>query len=81
MQVGIEALYRKPKTTKQHPEHRVYPYLLRRQQITRPGRVYAMDITYIPMARGFVYLAAVMDWYSRKAPGETMSLLNDCGDR
>ena len=64
--MGIEALYRKPKTTRKHPEHRVYPYLLRRLDIHRPGQVYAMDITYIPMARGFVYLAAVMDWYSRK---------------
>lgn len=75
--MGIEALYRKPKTTKKHPEHRVYPYLLRCQQITRPGQVYAMDITYIPMARGFVYLAAVMDWYSRKVLSFRVSITMD----
>ena len=75
--MGVEALYRKPKTTKKHPEHRVYPYLLRRQAITRPGQVYAMDITYIPMARGFVYLAAVMDWYSRKVLSWRVSITMD----
>ena len=75
--MGIEALYRKPKTTKKHPEHRVYPYLLRRQAITRPGQVYAMDITYIPMAKGFVYLAAVMDWYSRKVLSWRVSITMD----
>lgn len=75
--MGIEALYRRPKTTKKHPEHRVYPYLLHRQQITRPGQVYAMDITYIPMARGFVYLAAVMDWYSRKVLSWRVSITMD----
>lgn len=64
--MGIEALYRKPKTTKRHPEHKVYPYLLRNLAITRPNQVWAMDITYIPMARGFVYLTAVMDWYTRR---------------
>ena len=64
--MGIEALYRKPRTTKKHPQHRVYPYLLRVLVIDRPNQVYAMDITYIPMARGLVYLVAVLDWYSRK---------------
>jgi putative transposase len=64
--MGIEALYRKPKTTQKHPQHRVYPYLLRGLSIDRPYQGYAMDITYIPMARGFVYLVAVLDWYSRK---------------
>jgi putative transposase len=64
--MGIEALYRKPKTTQRHPAHRVYPYLLRTLAVTRPNQVWAMDITYIPMARGFVYLAAVVDWYSRR---------------
>ncbi len=62
----IEALYRKPKTTRRHPEHKVYPYLLRNLGVTRPNQVWAMDITYIPMSRGFVYLAAVVDWYSRR---------------
>jgi len=64
--MGIEALYRKPKTTKRHPQHKVYPYLLRNLAITRPNQVWAMDLTYIPMARGFVYLAAVVDWFSRR---------------
>lgn len=64
--MGIEALYRKPKTTKKHPQHKVYPYLLRNLAVTGSNQVWAMDITYIPMARGFVYLAAVVDWYSRR---------------
>jgi putative transposase len=64
--MGIEALYRRPSTSKPHPGHKVYPYLLRGLAIERANQVWAMDITYIPMARGFVYLAAVMDWYSRK---------------
>ena len=64
--MGIEALYRKPKTTKRHPGHKVYPYLLRNLAVTRPNQVWAMDITYLPMARGFVYLAAVVDWFSRR---------------
>lgn len=64
--MGIEALYRKPKTTRRHPGHKVYPYLLRNLAVTRSNQAWAMDITYIPMARGFVYLAAVVDWYSRR---------------
>lgn len=64
--MGIEALYRKPKTTRRHPEHKVFPYLLRNLSITRPNQVWAMDLTYIPMARGFIYLAAVVDWFSRR---------------
>jgi putative transposase len=64
--MGIEALYRKPKTTKRNPGHKVYPYLLRNLPVTRANQAWAMDITYIPMARGFVYLAAVLDWYSRR---------------
>ena len=57
--MGIEALYRRPRTTKPEPGHKIYPYLLRGMAITRPNQVWAMDITYIPMARGFVYLAVV----------------------
>ena len=57
---------RRPQTTRRHPEHKVYPYLLRNLAVTRPNQVWAMDITYIPMARGFVFLAAVVDWYSRR---------------
>src|SRR5919205_3017695 len=64
--MGIEALYRKPTTSKPAPGHQIYPYLLRKLPITRPNQVWAMDITYIPMARGFVYLAAVVDWFSRR---------------
>ena len=64
--MGIEALYRRPRTTKPEPGHKIYPYLLRDLQITRPNQVWAMDITYIPMARGFVYLTVVLDWFSRR---------------
>ncbi len=75
--MGVEALYRKPKTTKKHPQHRIYPYLLRGLTINRPNQVYAMDITYIPMARGFVYLVAVLDWYSRKVLSWRVSITMD----
>ena len=64
--MGIEALYRKPNTSKPAPGHNIYPYLLRKLPITRPNQVWAMDITYIPMARGFIYLAAVLDWFTRR---------------
>jgi len=64
--MGIEALYRRPRTTKPEPGHKIYPYLLRGMAITRPDQVWAMDITYIPMARGFVYLVVVLDWFSRR---------------
>jgi putative transposase len=75
--MGIEALYRKPRTTRKHPQHRVYPYLLRGLTIDRPNQVWAMDITYIPMARGFVYLVAVLDWYSRKVLSWRVSITMD----
>ena len=64
--MGIKALYRKPNTSKKHPGHRIYPYLLNTLEISQSNQVWAMDITYIPMARGFVYLTAVVDWHSRK---------------
>ena len=64
--MGIEALYRKPNTSKRHAAHSIYPYLLRGLTIDRPNQVWATDITYIPMARGFVYLVAVLDWATRK---------------
>ncbi|MEO1408213.1 MAG: IS3 family transposase [Pseudomonadota bacterium] len=64
--MGIQALYRRPNTSKPAPGHKVFPYLLRKLAVTRPNQVWAMDITYIPMARGFVYLVAVLDWFSRK---------------
>ena len=64
--MGIAAMYRKPKTSKPHPDHKVYPYLLRGLEITKANHVWAADITYLPMARGFCYLVAIMDWASRK---------------
>jgi len=63
--MGIRAIYRRPRTSKPAPEHEVYPYLLRDLKITRPNQVWAADITYIPMSRGFLYLVAIIDWYSR----------------
>jgi len=65
--MGIEALYRRPRTSKPGPGHKIYPYLLRDVAVTRPNQVWAIDITYIPMARGFVYLVVVLDWFSRRA--------------
>jgi putative transposase len=72
--MGIEALYRKPNTSKRHPAHTVYPYLLRGLTIDRPNQVWAMDLTYIPMARGFVYLAAVVDWHTRRVLSWRLSI-------
>jgi len=63
--MGIRAVYRRPRTTKPAPGHKIYPYLLRDLKITRPNQVWAADITYIPMARGFLYLVTIIDWYSR----------------
>ena len=64
--MGIEAIYQKPRTSMPNKEHRIYPYLLKGLVIDRPNQVWATDITYIPMKRGFMYLVAVIDWYSRK---------------
>jgi putative transposase len=64
--MGIEAIYRRPNTSKPAPGHRIYLYLLRGLTINRPNQVWASDISYIPMARGFVYLTAVMDWFTRR---------------
>ena len=64
--MGIEALYRRPNTSKPAPGHKIYPYLLSGLTIDRPDQVWALDISYIPMARGFVYLAAVIDWHTRR---------------
>ncbi len=63
--MGLRAIYRRPSTSRRSPEHRIYPYLPRNARITRPNQVWAADITYLPMARGFLYLVAVMDWHSR----------------
>lgn len=64
--MGMTAIYRAPRTSQRHPAHRVYPYLLRQLAITRPNHVWAADITYLPMQRGFVYLCAILDWASRR---------------
>ena len=75
--MGVEPLYRRPRTTRKHPGHQVYPYLLRGLAIERSNQVWAMDITYIPMARGFVYLAAVVDWASRRVLAHRVSISMD----
>ena len=72
--MGIEAIYRKPNTSKPAPGHRIYPYLLRNLVVSRPNQVWAMDITYIPKAHGFVYLAAVVDWFSRRVLAWKLSI-------
>jgi putative transposase len=90
--MGLEAIYQKPNTSRRHPEHRVYPYLLRGLPIDRPNQVWCADITYIPMAKGFVYLVAVgaadafrhidplrgpMDWFSRRVLAWRLSITLD----
>jgi len=72
--MGLEALYRRPNTSKPADGHKIYPYLLRGLAVERPNQVWAMDITYIPMARGFVYLAAVVDWFSRRVLAWRLSI-------
>jgi putative transposase len=72
--MGIESIYRRPNTSKPGPGHKIYPYLLRNLSITRPNQVWAMDITYVPMARGFVYLAAVIDWFARRVLAWSLSI-------
>ena len=72
--MGIAALYRRPTTSHPTPGHQIYPYLLRKLAVTRPNQVWAMDITYVPMARGFVYLVAVVDWFSRKVLAWRLSM-------
>ena len=69
----LQAIYRRPRTSKPGPGHKVYPYLLGGMEITRPNQVWAADITYIPMARGFLYLVAIMDWYSRHVVAWSLS--------
>jgi len=72
--MGIAALYRKPNTSKPAAGHKIYPYLLRGVTVDRPDQAWAMDFTYVPMARGFVYLAAVVDWYSRRVLAWRLSI-------
>ena len=75
--MGVEALYRKPRTTNPEPRHKIYPYLLRNLAVERANQVWAMDLTYIPMARGFVYLVAVVDWYTRRVLSWRVSVTMD----
>ena len=63
--MGLEAIYRRPNTSKPAPGHRIFPYLLKGVEVNRVDQVWAADITYIPMAKGFLYLVAIMDWHSR----------------
>ena len=72
--MGIAALYRKRNTSAAHPAHRIYPYLLRNRTIDRPNQVWATDLTYVPMKRGFVYLVAILDWATRKVLAHRVSI-------
>lgn len=72
-------IYQEPKTSKKHPEHKIYPYLLKNLPITRPNQVWCADISYIPMRRGFLYLVAIMDWHSRKVLSWRLSNSMDAG--
>ena len=72
--MGIEAIYQRPNTSKPHPEHRIFPYILRGLAIERSNQVWSADITYIPMARGFLYLVAIMDWFSRRVLAWRLSI-------
>jgi putative transposase len=77
--MGLKAIYRRPRTSKPAPGHRIYPYLPGSMKITRPNQVWAADITYIPMARGFLYLVAIIDWYSRYVLSWRLSNTLDAG--
>jgi putative transposase len=77
--MGIEAIYRKPNTSKPSPGHKIYPYLLRGVKVEKRNQVWATDITYIPMARGFVYLVAVVDWFTRRVLSHRVSITMEAG--
>ena len=77
--MGLKAIYRRPRTSKPAPSNKIYPYLLSGMAITRPNQVWAADITYIPMARGFLYLVAIIDWYSRYVLSWRLSNTMDAG--
>ena len=77
--MGIEAIYRRPNTSKPAPGHKIYPYLLRGMTVERPNQVWATDITYIPMGRGFVYLVAVVDWFTRRVLSHRVSITMEAG--
>ena len=71
--MGLRAIYRSPRTSRPAPEHRAYPYLLEKIRVTRPNQAWVADITYLPMARGFLYLVAIMDWHSRYVAARRLS--------
>ena len=77
--MGIEAIYRRRNASKPAPGHKIYPYLLRGLKIERPNQVWACDITYIPMARGFVYLVAIVDWFTRRVLSHRVSITMEAG--
>jgi putative transposase len=77
--IGLVPIYQRPRTTIPHPEHRIYPYLLRDLTIDRPNQVWCTDLTYIPMRRGFLYLVAIMDWWTRKVLSWRVSNTMDVG--
>jgi putative transposase len=77
--MGLVAIYQRPRTSDPHPEHRIYPYLLRDMAITRPNQVWCADVTYLPMRRGFLYLVAIMDWATRKVLAWRISNTMDAG--
>lgn len=77
--MGIEAVYQKPRTSDPHPAHKIFPYLLRGMTIDRPNQVWCTDITYVPMRQGFLYLVAIMDWYSRRVLAWRLSNTLDTG--
>ena len=77
--MGLAAIYQAPRTSQPHPEHKIYPYLLKGLSITRPNQVWCADITYIPMRRGFLYLVAIMDWATRKVLSWKLSNTMDAG--
>lgn len=77
--MGLTPIYQPPRTSEPHPEHKVYPYLLKNLEVTRPNQVWCADITYIPMRRGFLYLVAIMDWATRKVLAWRLSNTMDAG--
>lgn len=79
VRMGLTAIYPGPNTSKPHPEHKIYPYLLRNVAMERPNQVWSTDITYLPLARGFMYLVAIMDWHSRKVLSWRVSNTLDAG--
>lgn len=77
--MGLVAIYQRSRTSDPHPEHRIYPYLLRNLPITRPNHAWWADVTYLPMRRGFLYLVAIMDWATRKVLAWRVSNTMDAG--